>query len=72
MFQKSFVEFFVPYSEVQRLEHKLGTSSAKRISMYASNKKVRPLVSYWRSPSSLTERTRETFGRTPIKMLSML
>ena len=41
MFQKSFVEFFVPFSEVKVLEERLGRSSAKRISMYAANKQVR-------------------------------
>ncbi|ORX41123.1 putative methylenetetrahydrofolate reductase [Kockovaella imperatae] len=35
VFQKSFVEFFVPLSEVQRLE----ASVSKRITMYAANKK---------------------------------
>jgi len=40
VFQKAFVEFFVPLSEVQRLQHKLvALARGGNISMYASNRK---------------------------------
>jgi methylenetetrahydrofolate reductase (NADPH) len=38
VFQKAFVEFFVPSSEVEKIESKLMTRGDNVISMYASNK----------------------------------
>jgi methylenetetrahydrofolate reductase (NADPH) len=41
VFQKAFVEFFVPAQEVERLEERLKRTNNEQISMYAANKEVR-------------------------------
>jgi methylenetetrahydrofolate reductase (NADPH) len=40
VFQKAFVEFFVPAQEVERLEERLKRTNNEQISMYAANKAV--------------------------------
>jgi methylenetetrahydrofolate reductase (NADPH) len=42
VFQKAFVEFFVPSKEVDRLEERLKRDGGEAVSMYAANKAVSP------------------------------